>query len=60
MFTEENMPDLNLSLSSQAMNSFLHDYDLAKATIVNTLISKEDDSYFCAETPKNNRSVTTH
>lgn len=51
----DNLPDINLTMSSQAMNSFLHDFDLSRAQIVNTLIPQsEDDSHFCADTPLNN------
>ena len=58
---DKQLPDLNLSISSQAMSSFLHDFDLDRATIVNTLLPQDnDESHFCAETPINNRSMTTH
>jgi hypothetical protein len=44
-------------MSSHAMSSFLHDFDLSKARNPSTLKNDGDDSYFCAETP-NNRSLT--
>ena len=47
------MPDLDLSMSSHAMNSFLNDFDLSKASHVHTLEAGIDDSHFCAETPLN-------
>jgi hypothetical protein len=52
-----DVPDLNLSMSSHAMSSFLHDFDLSKARVPSTLKADDNDSYFCAETP-NNRSLT--
>ena len=56
--TPFEIPDLNLSMSSHAMSSFLHDFDLTKARNPSTLKNEGDnDSYFCAETP-NNRSLT--
>lgn len=57
-FFGEKAPELNLSISSQAMSSFLHDFDLSKAAIVNTLLDN-DESHFCAETPIHNRSMMT-
>ena len=50
--------DINLSMSSHAMSSFLHDFDLTKARNPSTLKNDGDnDSFFCADTP-NNRSLT--
>jgi hypothetical protein len=45
------LPELDMSMSSQAMSSFLHDFDLNKANNVHTLGAALDESHFCAETP---------
>lgn len=60
------MPQFDLSMSSHAMSSFLHDFDISKPSPhkhKNLLMrggeDELDESHFCVESPSGSRSLTS-